>query len=218
MTAKEKDGRRVYDKQNSCFFCGKQYSKLARHFFQVYKDEEEVAKIISMKANNQTRKLQLEKLCRMGNYNHNLKVLEIKKGELKLVRRPTEDGDTNSANYLPCQHCHGFFSAKDLKRHNPKCPSAGESDKNVASKKLQHVGRLLLASNKFPTGSSQQLSDNVLFANNGFGQHKLSRSARRRYSYGGLDFNREPRKRKSRGSIATNATPCSCSNTSSRIV
>ena len=49
-----------------------------------------------------------------------------------------------------------------MRRHNPNCPFAGESDKNVTSKKLQHVGRLLLASNKFPTGSSQQLSDNVL--------------------------------------------------------
>ncbi|CAB4013410.1 Hypothetical predicted protein [Paramuricea clavata] len=44
MTVSEKNGRRIYEKRNSCFFCGKEFAKLSRHFFQVHKDEEEVAK------------------------------------------------------------------------------------------------------------------------------------------------------------------------------
>ena len=42
--ASEVGGKRVYDKKNSCFFCGKEYAKLARHFEQAHKNEEAVKK------------------------------------------------------------------------------------------------------------------------------------------------------------------------------
>ena len=58
----------------------------------------------------------------MGNFNHNLRVLEMKKGELKVICRPGQDVDKDPSNYLPCQFCHGFFQKKDLYRHTPKCP------------------------------------------------------------------------------------------------
>ncbi len=163
IAASEKDGKRVYDKTNCCFFCEKEYNKLTRHLIQVHSDEEEVAKIIALKANNTARQLQLERLCRMGNFNHNLKVLELQKGELKLVRRPGQNADKDPSNYLPCQFCHGFFQRKDLHRHSSKCPFAEGADQaNIRSKKMQHAGRLLLAANNYPTGASQQLSDTVL--------------------------------------------------------
>ena len=100
----------------------------------------------------------------MGNFNHNLGVLENEKGELKVIRRPGQGVDKDPSNYLPCQLCHGFFQKKDLYRHTPKCPFVPEnSDQvNVRSKKLQHTGRLLLAANNFPTGCSPQLSEHVL--------------------------------------------------------
>ena len=47
-------------------------------------------------------------------------------------------------------------------RHTPKCPFVDPDQVNVRSKKLQHAERLLLASNKFPTSSSPQLSEHVL--------------------------------------------------------
>ena len=162
MATSEKDGRRVYDKRNSCFFCEKEYTKLSRHFFQVHAKEEEVAKILQMKANDSLRRIELDKLIRMGNFNHNLRVLEIKKGELKVIRRPGQGVDKDPSNYLPCQFCHGFFQKKDLYRHTPKCPFVDPDQLNVRSRKLQHAGRLLLASNKFPTGCSPQLSEHVL--------------------------------------------------------
>ena len=163
IAASEKDGKRVYDKTNCCFFCEKECNKLTRHFMQVHSDEEQVAKIIALKTNNVARQLQLERLCRMGNFNHNLKVLELQKGELKVVRRPGQNADKYPSNYLPCQFCHGFFQRKDLYRHSSKCPFAeGANQANIRSKKMQHAGRLLLEANNYPTGASQQLSDNVL--------------------------------------------------------
>ena len=164
MATSEKDGKRVYDKRNSCFFCGKEYAKLSRHFFQVHSNEDEIAKILQMKARDSLRRMELEKLVRMGNFNHNLGVLESEKGELKVIRRPGQGVDKDPSNYLPCQFCHGFFQKKDLYRHTPKCPFVPEnSDQvNLRSKKLQHTGRLLLAANNFPTGCSPQLSEHVL--------------------------------------------------------
>ena len=163
MATSEKDGRRVYDKQNSCFFCGKEYTKLSRHFFQVYAKEEEIAKILQMKPNDSARRMELDKITRMGNFSHNLRVLEMKQGELKIIGRPGQGVDKDPSNYLPCQFCHGFFQKKDLYRHTPKCPFVENPEQvNACSKKLQHAGRLLLASNKFPTGCSPQLSEHVL--------------------------------------------------------
>ncbi|XP_028410642.1 uncharacterized protein LOC114533333 [Dendronephthya gigantea] len=162
MSSSEKDGRRVYDKKNACYFCEKEFGKLGRHLFQVHKNEKEVAEIVALEKNDRTRQLVLDKLCRLGNFNHNLKVLEVHEGELKVMRRPGENEDKDPSNYLPCQFCHGFFQKKDLYRHCPKCPFAQEINHTMKSKKLQHAGRLLLAANKFPSGASQQLSDNVL--------------------------------------------------------
>ena len=117
-----------------------------------------------MKAKDSLRRMELDKLVRMGNFNHNLGVLENKKGELKVIRRPGQGVDKDPSNYLPCQFCHGFFQKKDLYLHKPKCPFEPENPDqvNVRSKKLQHTGRLLSAASKFPVGCSPQLSEHVL--------------------------------------------------------
>ena len=105
-------------------------------------------------------KKQFEKLCRMGNFNHNMRVLETKRGELKVVRRPTsEESDPNS--YLPCKFCHGFFSGDELWRHAPKCSFRDEGEKQ-SSKRMKYEGRFMVAGGKFPTGCSQMLSEKVI--------------------------------------------------------
>ncbi|XP_028412502.1 uncharacterized protein LOC114535339 [Dendronephthya gigantea] len=110
------EGARVYDKTHSCFFCEKEYAKIARHLQQVHGEEKEVKDALQHPANHEKRKKQFEKLCRMGNFNHNMRVLELKKGELKVVRRPTanDEGSGNPENYLPCKYCHGFFLGDEL--------------------------------------------------------------------------------------------------------
>ena len=157
------EGSRVYDKTHSCFFCNKEYAKIARHLQQVHGEEEEVKEALKYPANNEKRKKQFEKLCRMGNFNHNMRVLELKKGELKVVRRPTSEGSSNPANYLPCKFCHGFFVSDELWRHAPKCQfKEDEAGKETSSRSMKHEGRFLLAAGKFPTGCSNMLSEKVL--------------------------------------------------------
>ncbi|CAB4010513.1 Hypothetical predicted protein [Paramuricea clavata] len=143
MSTGEKDGRRVYDKKNSCYYCEKEFGKLGQHLFQVHKNEKEVDKIIALYKNDRMRQLEMDKLCRLG--------------ELKVMQRPAYNKDKDPFNYLPCQLCHSFFQKNDLYQHCPKCPFAQDRSRMVRSKKLQHAGRLLLAANKIPTGASQQL-------------------------------------------------------------
>ena len=71
------EGKRSYDKLNSCFFCEKEYSNVARHMQQVHGEEAAMKKAIAHKKRQQCER-RIEKLCRLGNFNHNIKVLEMK--------------------------------------------------------------------------------------------------------------------------------------------
>ena len=150
----------MYDKTHSCFLCTKEYAKIARHLQKVHSDEEEVQLALSYPVNDEKRKKQFEKLCRMGNFNHNMRVLETKRGELKVVRRPTSE-DSDPTSYLPCKFCHGFFSGDELWRHAPKCSFRDEGEK-PSSKRMKYEGRFMVAGGKFPTGCSQMLSEKVI--------------------------------------------------------
>ena len=158
--AKTRD-RRIYDKRNSCFFCGKEFSKLARHLQQVHKQEPEVQKALQYKPNDPRRKEQFAKLCRMGNYNHNMSVREQKQGELKVARRPSSSRPVNPSDYLPCKFCCRFFSEADLARHGKTCQE-NNSAENTSKKQMRYDAILLLSGNEFPSGASQELSDHVL--------------------------------------------------------
>ena len=150
----------MYDKTHSCFYCKKEYSKIARHLQQVHSDEEEVQLALSYPVNYEKKEKQFEKLCRMGNFNYSTRVLEKKRGEVKVVRRPTSvDSDPNS--YLPCKFCHGFFNGDELWRHAPKCSFRYEGEK-PSSKRMKYKGRFMVAGGKFPTGCSQMLSEKVI--------------------------------------------------------
>ena len=150
----------MYDKTHSCFYCKKEYSKIARHLQQVHSDEEEVQLALSYPVNYEKREKQFEKLFRIGNFNHNTRVLETKRGEVKVVRRPTsEDSDPN--NYLPCKFCHGFFSGDELWRHAPKCSFRDEGE-NPSSKRMKYEERFMVAGGKFPNGCSHMLSEKVI--------------------------------------------------------
>ena len=112
----------MYDKKHSCFYCEKEFSKIARHLEQVHKEEDGVKIALQYKSKDEKRVCQFEKLCRMGNYNHNMKVLDLDEGELKVVRRPPSNTSPNISDYLPCKYCYGFFPSDELWRHGPKCP------------------------------------------------------------------------------------------------
>jgi len=50
-----------------------------------------------------------------------LQVLKAKEGEIVVARRP-KTGGRNAEEYLPCEHCFGFFYVKMLWQHVKDCP------------------------------------------------------------------------------------------------
>ena len=65
----------------------------------------------------------------MGNYNHNVQVLETGVGELILARRPSEGVEACPEDFLPCPCCLGFFKKDELWRHSKTCDFKLEEDK-----------------------------------------------------------------------------------------
>jgi hypothetical protein len=155
------EGDRIYDKKHTCFFCHKEYSKIARHLEQLHVEVEEVKTALKYDPNDPKRVEQFEKLCRMGNFNHNMKVLDINEGELKVVRRPPANAKVNPKDYLPCKFCHGFFLDNELWRHAPKCKFRNEETES-SSKRMKYDGKFMLAAGQFPSGCTKLLSEKVV--------------------------------------------------------
>ncbi|XP_028414257.1 uncharacterized protein LOC114537315 [Dendronephthya gigantea] len=93
----------------------------------------------------------------MGNFNHNVKVMEKKDGELKVDRRPGQAREVKASQYLPCTICNGFFLAHELSRHGATCMRSCESDKKEkpSAKRMRFDGKLLLAETNLEACSKQ---------------------------------------------------------------
>ncbi|KAI4463231.1 hypothetical protein MML48_4g00000646 [Holotrichia oblita] len=77
-------------------------------------------KMLSFPVNSKNRKEQLTLLRKKGNYlNNNDKI------------KPMRDTNSNS-NYLPCIHCVGYYSSKNLWRHRKYCSENPEAGKSTA--------------------------------------------------------------------------------------
>lgn len=81
--------------------------------------EAEVAKVLTFDKKSKERKDGFSKLTKVGDFYHNVDVISTKKGELILVRRPTEmELQLKSYNdYGPCPNCLGFMLKKHLWLH-----------------------------------------------------------------------------------------------------
>ncbi|XP_064643399.1 uncharacterized protein LOC135497602 [Lineus longissimus] len=115
---RKSDGARTYDRRHSCYFCGALDSKVSRHWGKAHKDEMEVAKIqaISDKAHKDKEK---ERLRHMGDFSHNIKVLQKGEGSLIVSRRPSVA--RNAEEYLPCIYCLAFLHQDECWRHVKTC-------------------------------------------------------------------------------------------------
>nr|CAI5862538.1 unnamed protein product [Callosobruchus analis] len=83
-------GKRVRNKDHSCYFCHKLLRNLSKHFERAHANETEVARILSMPKYSKRRREAFNALTRNGDFYHNCEVLLLQKGELILTRRPTE--------------------------------------------------------------------------------------------------------------------------------
>ncbi|KAG5892254.1 hypothetical protein JTB14_014624 [Gonioctena quinquepunctata] len=116
---KASGGKRIRDKDHSCYFCHKLLRNLARHFERVHNNETEVARILSMPKCSKRRRDAFNSLTRNGDFYNNCDVLLLKKGELILARRPNEQENKflKYSDYGPCPECLGFMRKRHIWHH-----------------------------------------------------------------------------------------------------
>ena len=141
---RNKNKTRTYDKRQACYYCKKLYSKIARHYKQQHEREREVRIALSFNKGSSNRKKQLEKLRLLGNYHHNLRVLQSKKGELIVSRRPSTSNRCNPNDFLPCSYCLGFIRRQELWKHVKSCKFKPENIETPKYQKVQEKSKLLL--------------------------------------------------------------------------
>ncbi|XP_039302307.1 uncharacterized protein LOC105204461 isoform X3 [Solenopsis invicta] len=107
-------------KRNFCYYCKKMLTKIARHFEQMHRDEEDVKKFMSLPKGNQERQKIIKNLRRKGNHLFNLDPA-YNNGELIVCRRPTESGKKTACDFICCTGCKGFFSKSNIRQHFRKC-------------------------------------------------------------------------------------------------
>ncbi|CAH2009188.1 unnamed protein product [Acanthoscelides obtectus] len=131
-TAEKKEGKRFRNKVHSCYFCMKLFQNVPRHFETIHSSETIVAKVLAMEKNSKIRKNAFAELIRVGDFNHNCEVLSLKRGELILVRRPTEleAKSLSYSDYGPCPKCLGFMLKRHLWHHTRNCELQGNGEPN----------------------------------------------------------------------------------------
>lgn len=135
--SQKRNGRRVRDKVHCCYFCMEKFIHMAKHFEQVHANEMAVAKVLALAKHTQQRKNAFTELIRTGDFNHNCEVMSLKKGELILVRRPTETESkyVSFEDYGPCPHCLGFMMKKHLWHHIKQCTKKNSKHINCQNNK-----------------------------------------------------------------------------------
>lgn len=110
----------------------------------VHKTEKDIMQYETCGDQHQKLKI-LSKLRKLGNFKHNERVMEIGKGTLSVMSRPKISATkTQTANYVPCTYCFGYYKKRDLWRHAKRCKqglgqSASKSRENCVSN-----GKLLM--------------------------------------------------------------------------
>lgn len=134
-----KKNSRIFNKMSSCKYCKKLFTNISHHYLNSHKDEQEVARILATKeVGNQKEVSKLWELLRNeGNHNHNLKVVSMKKGELLVVRRNTNEYFC-SDDYTNCPQCFGWYLKSALYIHaNYRCVARTDVKRRTSSLLIQ---------------------------------------------------------------------------------
>jgi len=151
----------VHDKRHACYYCDMLVTNIGRHYQEIHSAEAEV-KQLCQTGNKKEKQFQLSKLRLLGDYHHNLKVIQTQKGLMILVRRPSHGHTPDVGDYLPCTLCLGFLHRKDLWRHIKHCPCRMEPLEAHSFRRYQMESRLLLAPILNDCSSASQALQNVL--------------------------------------------------------
>ncbi|XP_076843861.1 uncharacterized protein LOC143488824 isoform X1 [Brachyhypopomus gauderio] len=118
--------RTIHGKKQSCLYCNRLVSKIARHLESKHAKEKDVTHALSFPKGSKTRKLLLKQLRNKGNYEHNIEVIQNGNGEIIPLKRPKKDRSLN--DYEPCPHCLGFFASHVLWQHQRSCKMKNGKD------------------------------------------------------------------------------------------
>lgn len=100
--------------------------------------------MLSFKKGSPGRKKHFKKLRHLGNYYHNLTVLETRKGELIVFRRPSANEKCDPSDFLPCSYCLGFLKRQELWKHVKSCKFKAKNIDAPKFQKVQETSKLLL--------------------------------------------------------------------------
>ena len=151
--SREDNKKRVYDKKFSCLYCSKLVHKLSRHIKQCHSVEPMVQKMIKSTDPKEKEKLG-EFIRHLGNYKHNISVLQGGEGDLIVVRRPSNTKE--NCHYIPCGSCFGFFEKRELHKHARICKFS-----KFKNKQSVREGRMMLLSHLID-GSRVLFFENVI--------------------------------------------------------
>ncbi|XP_017577082.1 uncharacterized protein si:ch211-266o15.1 isoform X1 [Pygocentrus nattereri] len=112
-------GHKLLSKQQFCVYCKNPYTKIARHLRRQHAHEKDVAHALSFPKGSKKRLLLLERLCKKGNYQHNIEV--IRNGNGEIVPKIRGKGYHSMMEYLPCQYCLAFYLRRALLKHERSC-------------------------------------------------------------------------------------------------
>jgi len=147
--------RTLYDKSNYCVFCERPCLNLRKHLQSVHKSEKDIQLLVSFPKHSRERGELMEKLRHHGNYKHSCSVIRKGYGELIPVRSPAHA--EKAANYVPCEHCLGFFLKKELWKHVQNCSLKSSADTRLDAKK----GRRVIGKGEMLLPSADHISDEL---------------------------------------------------------
>jgi len=122
---------RRYDKKQYCLFCGSKQSRLIRHLVNQHGTEKEVLEILALKNNKLEKNKSMTRLRNLGNHAHNCEVLREGQGQLLVTYRPKSA--VSPSEYLPCEHCFGYLTKRQLWRHRCKLREDKKSGRVMAN-------------------------------------------------------------------------------------
>ena len=133
---KRKKSKRVYNTKHSCMYCSKLVTNMSQHLLGVHRRCPEVRKVAKIRVSDsdspsirkekqKERKRLFDVLRIKGDNMHNVKVLQQKRGEMLLSKRPREGLDIT--HYGPCPNCSEWVKLSVLVRHQLKCVSKDEA-------------------------------------------------------------------------------------------
>ncbi|KAJ8969281.1 hypothetical protein NQ314_001819 [Rhamnusium bicolor] len=113
VTKEDKENKVQKRKPDFCVFCETEVFNFARHVTRNHSTEIDVQKILSKQKKTKERRQLLATLKKRGNF--------LKNYNTKNCFKPRKKANLPDSKFLPCVHCLGFYSSKQLRRHRKNC-------------------------------------------------------------------------------------------------